>query len=405
MKLNEFLQYMNDPNLYISAQSIGEEFIKKGYEKFLLLTFEEQMGYRDLTESEIKRRGLSLDIFNKSGAWKWNTIEQINMEYPDTFKLFFRYRPKKNYYIAREIANRAHKHLILDNFFPDDSSINHVAIFTLDQLCDALLLNITIATSGLREGLYGYDIYGVNLSDITSFCTLNNHPLVYPYPDDLVHFCGCHLRKDNNLFTIMQAREVIDELMKTGQFETEFDLALYLRTTYMVPIHSEYKKFIDYIRNHWDEITGKQNIQDIQEEKNRIYQQLKEEKERIYQRLLLENQAPIKWKSELALFKLISKYFPDARFQYRPKWLQPQSYDVFVPSINTAFEYQGIQHFKPVDFFGGAEAYKRRVELDQRKKKLSVENGVNLVEWRFEEGITQINLRKKLHEIGVPFPQ
>ncbi|MFJ5623995.1 hypothetical protein ACIQD3_14970 [Peribacillus loiseleuriae] len=46
-----------------------------------------------------------------------------------------------------------------------------------------------------------------------------------------------------------------------------------------------------------------------------------------------------------------------------------QSLDIYVPSQKTGFEYQGIQHFEPAAFFGGEEAFKHRVYLDELKKK------------------------------------
>ena len=65
-----------------------------------------------------------------------------------------------------------------------------------------------------------------------------------------------------------------------------------------------------------------------------------------------------RWVKETAMFELIHKHYPDAIYQYRTKWLRQQSLDVYVPSLKTAFEYQGIQHFSPVDYFGGEQKFK-----------------------------------------------
>ena len=65
--------------------------------------------------------------------------------------------------------------------------------------------------------------------------------------------------------------------------------------------------------------------------------------------------------------------YPDTLYQYRPDWLGRQSLDLYIPILRTAIEYQGIQHYLPVEFFGGEEALAQRQELDQSKRSC-VEN-------------------------------
>ena len=74
-----------------------------------------------------------------------------------------------------------------------------------------------------------------------------------------------------------------------------------------------------------------------------------------------------KWKHELTLFHAVRQLYPDTLYQYRPEWLGNQSLDFYIPSLRTAIEYQGIQHYLPVTFFGGEDAFSHRQELDQRK--------------------------------------
>ena len=91
-----------------------------------------------------------------------------------------------------------------------------------------------------------------------------------------------------------------------------------------------------------------------------------------------------KWKHELSLFHAVRKKYPDTLYQYRPAWLGRQSLDLYIPSLRTAIEYQGIQHFHPVDFFGGEEALLARQELDRQKRRLCEENDVRLIEWPYD---------------------
>lgn len=60
-------------------------------------------------------------------------------------------------------------------------------------------------------------------------------------------------------------------------------------------------------------------------------------------------------------------------------WLGKQHLDFYIPEKRIAIECQGIQHFEPVDFFGGKEGFINRLERDKRKKKLCEENNVSLL--------------------------
>ena len=87
---------------------------------------------------------------------------------------------------------------------------------------------------------------------------------------------------------------------------------------------------------------------------------------------------------------------PYTLYQYRPEWLGRQSLDLYIPSLKTAIEYQGIQHYMPIDFFGGEDALAARQELDRQKKQLCEANGVRLIEWPYSCEPTDKNVRKAL---------
>ena len=54
------------------------------------------------------------------------------------------------------------------------------------------------------------------------------------------------------------------------------------------------------------------------------------------------------------------------------------SLDFYLPEHKIGVECQGIQHFEPVDFFGGIKAFEAQKERDEIKSKLCKENGVIL---------------------------
>ena len=45
-----------------------------------------------------------------------------------------------------------------------------------------------------------------------------------------------------------------------------------------------------------------------------------------------------------------------------------------------ALEYQGEQHFRPIDFFGGEKAFLQNQKRDEKKRKLSEKHGAKLIE-------------------------
>jgi hypothetical protein len=60
-------------------------------------------------------------------------------------------------------------------------------------------------------------------------------------------------------------------------------------------------------------------------------------------------------------------------------WLGKQSLDFYISSKHIAIECQGRQHYQSVKIFGGEKGLLKRKVLDNRKKKLCKENGVNII--------------------------
>ncbi|GAA3776903.1 hypothetical protein GCM10022240_30460 [Microbacterium kribbense] len=86
--------------------------------------------------------------------------------------------------------------------------------------------------------------------------------------------------------------------------------------------------------------------------------------------------------SEVALLHLVRAAFPgwEVVHQGRPAWLRPQSIDIYIPDARVGIEYQGEQHSKPVERFGGPAAFKRQIERDERKRSLCQQNQCALIE-------------------------
>lgn len=86
------------------------------------------------------------------------------------------------------------------------------------------------------------------------------------------------------------------------------------------------------------------------------------------------------WISETELFRKIEIAFPQTLvLQHgQPTWLGRQHFDIWLPHWNIAIEYHGLQHFEPVEFFGGQEAFEKNVQRDKKKIELAKRHKVEL---------------------------
>lgn len=86
--------------------------------------------------------------------------------------------------------------------------------------------------------------------------------------------------------------------------------------------------------------------------------------------------------SETRLLNELKAAFPDQviNHQVRPTWLAPQSLDIVFTEHRIAVEYQGVQHSRPVDYFGGKKAFEDQQMRDAYKQALCEENGMRLIE-------------------------
>ena len=59
-------------------------------------------------------------------------------------------------------------------------------------------------------------------------------------------------------------------------------------------------------------------------------------------------------------------------------------YDFYIPDTRVAIEYDGPQHFKPVEFFGGADGFAIRQSNDAEKNEASRMLGITLIRVRYD---------------------
>lgn len=72
------------------------------------------------------------------------------------------------------------------------------------------------------------------------------------------------------------------------------------------------------------------------------------------------------------------KFITEYRFE-DCKDKQSLPFDYYLPELNTLIEYDGIQHFKPVDLFGGEQAFLILKEHDRIKTEYCRKNNIRLI--------------------------
>ena len=64
-------------------------------------------------------------------------------------------------------------------------------------------------------------------------------------------------------------------------------------------------------------------------------------------------------------------------------------FDFYLPDYNVCIEYDGIQHFKPIDAFGGQIYFQNIVKHDAIKTNYCTENNIYLIRIRYDESIKE----------------
>ncbi|MCO5412417.1 hypothetical protein [Ralstonia mojiangensis] len=104
------------------------------------------------------------------------------------------------------------------------------------------------------------------------------------------------------------------------------------------------------------------------------------------------------WVSETELLYRVRQLLPNMEViaHGQPRWLGRQHLDIWIPGLNVAVEYHGVQHYRAVDYFGGEAAFKNGQERDNRKRELCQKNGVRLVEIAYDRDVDDTTLKSFL---------
>ncbi len=108
------------------------------------------------------------------------------------------------------------------------------------------------------------------------------------------------------------------------------------------------------------------------------------------------------WISETILYNIISKIFSEMGYDVihhsYPAFLDRQELDIHVPHLKLGIEYMGIQHYEPIEFFGGQAGFKKTKARDEKKRKICKKFGVEVIDFKYDEPIDEDYVRSKLEK-------
>lgn len=374
MNLNEFLNEKTFKKIYSKdIINIKQDFIESGYEKYLWRSHREIEG----SIKETKKLLESHKQFEYSELFI-NFLEQFEpIKQPGMVAYVFPDNPTDNSLILKEYCKSAYISKIIRNIFPEDENTSRLAVFYEPEVETKIFMNnFVFQSSKLGTADYGtwggIKLFGCNISHIINMLCYNN-VVLHPETNRMYsRFMGNNYRTDTNPFLIYDTRKSIEMMIRKGYLNNELEL-----------YRNIYELLFPFFKDHMNN----QGVLMGREAYSARIKQANETKNRIRDELILEGKINGKWKSEQSLFQIAKKLYPDAMYQYRPLWLEPQSLDIYIPSINLAIEYQGVQHYKSVDFFGGEDAFLHRQELDRIKKQKCKNNNIKLLDWSYKEPI------------------
>ena len=355
-------------------EDLRGEYETLGYDRFLVQLSWADLAYRHATKELTLQAG---DF--RENAYVSAFLEQFQ-EIDTDHKACFLFPESyvSQFFVVAEVCKRAEAFHPIRSLFPDEEQVHYLAVFDKQDMEDVLLM-AHLLYGGASEDLFGgYSLYGYSFPWYQNHLWEEGIVLRSPYlPDRLAKYQGNLPFYHNPAKTVYVRRNIL-HILECGYFSSELEFFLNL-TRVLMPVFQWWYTDIA-----------------LYEEKDGYQTNWRMERTRIRSRLTAEGVIKPKWKQELTLFRTVRERCPDTLYQYRPEWLGRQSLDIFIPSLQTAIEYQGIQHYHPVGFFGGEEALAERQELDRQKKRLCEENRVRLIEWPYQLDPTPSNVRKML---------
>lgn len=295
-----------------------------------------------------------------------------------SIQFFFNRTIFKNSIVLYYILNSRYSLIPIENEFEEDNVENYKADIPIDDYNIQNLISVIISrkSDALTHFGYSYNIYGYPLFRILRDLIKRNKYVVLEFLEpkykDLIEYIIDI--KDFSTTNTLEYIKIIDKLKDKYQCD---DIELIKIMLKKYGIEQVFNLDYYYFRYRLDNVAKSFYSEII----DNIYQSLPENK--------------VLWKSEYELYKLVKNSYPDAIYQYYDPKFKGLVIDIYIPELKVAIEYQGLQHYEVVERFIDNSLSERK-ENDKLKKQLCIDNGIKLIEWRYDELISQLNLEKKL---------
>lgn len=106
------------------------------------------------------------------------------------------------------------------------------------------------------------------------------------------------------------------------------------------------------------------------------------------------------FKNQGILYSIIKEKFPNLIFEqeYTSEWLGKQRLDIYCSEFNFGIEYDGEQHYMPIEYFGGENYFKVLQERDISKNQKCADNNCKLFRVRYS--YTKEDLEELVYNIS-----
>eukprot|EP01114_Cavostelium_apophysatum_P022575 TRINITY_DN8211_c0_g1_i1.p1 TRINITY_DN8211_c0_g1~~TRINITY_DN8211_c0_g1_i1.p1 ORF type:complete len:678 (+),score=129.47 TRINITY_DN8211_c0_g1_i1:83-2116(+) len=121
----------------------------------------------------------------------------------------------------------------------------------------------------------------------------------------------------------------------------------------------------------------------------------------------------VAFKTQALLYRILREVFPGQAIQQNyehptlkhPDSSQNMTFDVFLPELKLAVEYQGVHHYYSTHFFGSAAPQQLR---DEEKRQACLDRGITLIEigywWKFDKQSVIESIRKYRPDLASRLP-
>lgn len=306
----------------------------------------------------------------------------------DTINYFVSINNILAYYILQNSLGKRITIRKIKNYLIDDKSMNYeISVKVSDSYARNIIMYLLV-----NNLLQGPVIKGVELYTVMEFLRKTGSSKVQ------------QLLMDNNMQRKPYELGVVNEVKERFPYSWEKIFTIFTR------VYPKRLFYFDWIATYSSlEQTTDQHSTNLPKDENWVEVKVnsirwKNEFNALLEELMVNDTIQPRWKSEFSLYLIVKNYFPDAVFQYHTQWLGRQSLDIYIPTIRTGIEYQGQQHYEIVDFFTNAESFEQRKDLDERKRKLCLENEVKLIEWPYTLDVTVLNFSQLMSKHGIECP-